>query len=126
VAAPIDRSAWVWLHNRTPEFRAWQRHREATEGRDTPTDNRGGWLFPCKLPPLEAETPPKGQAHSSLEPLGFLRAVSANVVHNISLAVPKPARDEITASNLVPEAGSGVIRLPWRQPSTPLPAVRVV
>jgi hypothetical protein len=46
--------------------------------------NRGGWLFPSKLPPLEAETPPKGHAHSSLEPLGFLRAVSANVVHNIS------------------------------------------
>jgi hypothetical protein len=62
VAAPIDRSAWVWLHNRTPEFRAWQRHREATEGRDTPTDNRGGWLFPSKLPPLKAEAPPKGQA----------------------------------------------------------------
>jgi hypothetical protein len=56
------RAAWVWLHNRTPEFRAWQRHSEATEGRDTPTDNRGGWLFPSKLPPLEAEAPPKGQA----------------------------------------------------------------
>jgi hypothetical protein len=41
-------------------------------------NNRGGWYFPSKLPLLEAETPPKAHAHSSLEPLGFLRAVSAN------------------------------------------------
>jgi hypothetical protein len=76
VAAPVDRSAWVWLHERAPEFRAWQRDLIATTGHGTPTDDRGGWWFPSKLPPLETETPPK--AHASLEPLGFLRAVSAN------------------------------------------------
>jgi hypothetical protein len=65
VTAPVDRSAWVWLHGRTPEFRAWQRDLIATTGHGTPMDDRGGWWFPSKLPPLEAETPPKGHAHSS-------------------------------------------------------------
>ena len=57
-----DRSTWVWLSERAPEFRAWQRHLVAATGKGTPTDSRGGWLFPSKLPPLKAEAPPKGQA----------------------------------------------------------------
>jgi hypothetical protein len=32
------------------------------QGKGTPVDNRGGWHFPSKLPPLNAEAPPKGQA----------------------------------------------------------------
>jgi hypothetical protein len=78
VTAPVDRSAWVWLHERTPEFRAWQRDLIATTGHGTPMDDRGGWWFPSKLPPLETETPPpKAHAHKP-RALGFLRAVSAN------------------------------------------------
>jgi len=68
----------VHIREGTPEWRAWQRHLVATTGRGTPVNNRGGWYFPSKLPLLEAETPPKAHAHSSLEPLGFLRAVTAN------------------------------------------------
>jgi hypothetical protein len=83
-AASANRPEQVYIREGTPEWRAWQRHLVATTGRGTPMDSRGGWYFPSKLPPLEAETPPKAHAHSSLEPLGFLRAVSANVVHNIS------------------------------------------
>jgi len=75
VAAPADRSAWVWLHSRTPEFRAWQRHLMATIGRGTPTDSRDGWLFPSKLPPLaDAEA-----------------AAPARVAHSIDMRWPAPA-----------------------------------
>jgi hypothetical protein len=41
----------VWLHERSPEWRCWQRHLVATRGRGTPMDSRGGWHFPSKLPP---------------------------------------------------------------------------
>jgi len=78
VAGSANRPEQVYIREGTPEWRAWQRHLVATTGRGTPVNNRGGWYFPSKLPLLEAETPPKAHAHSSLEPLGFLRAVSAN------------------------------------------------
>jgi len=45
----------VWLHERTAEWRCWQKHLVATRGRGTPVDNRGGWHFPSKLPPLKEE-----------------------------------------------------------------------
>jgi hypothetical protein len=77
VAASATRPEQVYIREGTPEWRAWQRHLVATTGRGTPVNNRGGWYFPSKLPLLEAETPPKGHAHSSLSS-PFLRAVSAN------------------------------------------------
>jgi hypothetical protein len=61
VVAPLARSERVWLHERTAEWRAWQKHLVATTGRGTPMDSRGGWNFPSKLPPLEAEASTKGQ-----------------------------------------------------------------
>jgi hypothetical protein len=67
-----DRSDWVWLHERTAEFRAWQRIKP------TSTDSRGGWWFPSKLPPLTAaEASLNEQAHS-------LDAAPAKVTHSIS------------------------------------------
>jgi hypothetical protein len=52
-AAPATVAVPVQVHIRegTPEWRAWQRHL----GRSIPVDNRGGWLFPSKLPPLAPE-----------------------------------------------------------------------
>jgi hypothetical protein len=56
----------VHIRENTPEWRCWQRYLAATKGKGTPVDNRGGWWFPSKLPPLtDAEVPSKGQAHSS-------------------------------------------------------------
>jgi hypothetical protein len=52
-AAPAGRPEQVWLHERTAEWRCWQRHLMATTGRGTPVDHRGGWWFPSKLPPLK-------------------------------------------------------------------------
>jgi hypothetical protein len=52
VAASANRPEQVFIRENTPEWRAWQRHL----GRRMPVDNRGGWHFPSKLPPLEAET----------------------------------------------------------------------
>src|SRR6516225_5477271 len=52
----------VFIRENTPEWRCWQRHLVATKGKGTPVDSRGGWWFPSKLPPLEAEALPKGQA----------------------------------------------------------------
>jgi len=53
----------VFIRENTPEWRCWQRHLVATKGKGTPVDNRGGWWFPSKLPPLtNAEVPPKEQA----------------------------------------------------------------
>ena len=52
VTAPTVRSERVWLPERSPEWRCWQRHLLATTGRGTPMDSRGGWHFPSKLPPL--------------------------------------------------------------------------
>ena len=69
VPAPSARPEQVWLHERTAEWRCWQRHLVATTGRGTPMDSRGGWHFPSKLPPLEVEASTKGQG--------------AKVVHNI-------------------------------------------
>jgi hypothetical protein len=49
------------------------------EGRGTPVDNRGGWLFPSKLPPLEAEAPPKGPGaleHHAPQERSMARVVS--------------------------------------------------
>jgi hypothetical protein len=58
----------VHIRENTPEWRCWQRYLAATKGKGTPVDNRGGWWFPSKLPPLtDAEVPSKGQAHSSHE-----------------------------------------------------------
>jgi hypothetical protein len=89
LAAPVDRSAWVWLiHERTPEFRAWQRHLVATTGRGTPVNNRGGWYFPSKLPLLEAETPPKGHAHSKPSSHSGSSGQLSTTFH---MTVPKPA-----------------------------------
>jgi hypothetical protein len=54
----------VHIRENTPEWRCWQRYLAATKGKGTPVDNRGGWWFPSKLPPLETETlPPKAHAH---------------------------------------------------------------
>jgi hypothetical protein len=53
VAASANRPAQVFIRENTPEWRAWCRHL----GRNFPVDNRGGWRFPSKLPPLEAEKP---------------------------------------------------------------------
>jgi hypothetical protein len=55
VTAPTIHSEQVWLHERSPEWRCWQRHLVATTGRGTPMDSRGGWHFPSKLPPLTDE-----------------------------------------------------------------------
>jgi hypothetical protein len=53
----------VFIRENTPEWRCWQRHLVATKGKGTPVDNRGGWWFPSRLPPLtDAEVPPKEQA----------------------------------------------------------------
>jgi hypothetical protein len=50
----------VFIRENTPEWRCWQRHLVATKGKGTPVDNRGGWWFPSRLPPLtDAEVPPK-------------------------------------------------------------------
>jgi hypothetical protein len=58
----------VHIRENTPEWRYWQRYLAATKGNGTPVDNRGGWWFPSKLPPLtDAEVTSKGQAHSSHE-----------------------------------------------------------
>jgi hypothetical protein len=58
----------VHIRENTPEWRCWQRYLAATKGKGTPVDNRGGWWFPSRLPPLtDAEVPSKGQAHSSHE-----------------------------------------------------------
>jgi hypothetical protein len=55
-AAPAAaRPEQVWLHERTAEWRYWQRHLVATTGLGTPMDSRGGWWFPSKLPPLKEE-----------------------------------------------------------------------
>jgi hypothetical protein len=54
VAAPT-RPEQVHLREGTAEWRAWQRHLIATRGRGSPTDSRGGWYFPSKLPPLPCQ-----------------------------------------------------------------------
>jgi hypothetical protein len=57
-AVPAARPERVWLHERTPEWRCWQRHL----GRDIPVDNRGGWWFSSRLPPLtNVEVSSKGR-----------------------------------------------------------------
>jgi hypothetical protein len=86
----------VYIREGTPEWRAWQRHLVATTGRGTPVNNRGGWYFPSKLPPLtDAETPPKAHAHSSLEPLGPPGSVGKRST-TFHMMVPKPARSNGT------------------------------
>ena len=58
----------VHIRENTPEWRCWQRYLAATKGKGTPVDNRGGWWFPSKLPPLtDAEVPSKGQPHSTTQ-----------------------------------------------------------
>jgi hypothetical protein len=54
-AAPLGCPVQVHIGENTPEWRAWQRHLMATTGRGTPVDNRRGWHFHSKLPPLQAE-----------------------------------------------------------------------
>jgi hypothetical protein len=61
--APVQVPTRVFIRENTPEWRAWQRHL----GRSVPVDNRGGWWFPSRLPPLEAaplDTAPAKVAHS--------------------------------------------------------------
>jgi hypothetical protein len=87
VAGSAKRPEQVFIREGTPEWRAWQRHLVATTGRGTPMDSRGGWYFPSKLPLLEAETPPKAHAHSSL------RQTLPTTFH---MMVPKPARSNGT------------------------------
>jgi hypothetical protein len=63
VAASANRPEQVYIREGTPEWRAWQRHLVATTGRGTPVNNRGGWYFPSKLPPLtdtEGRREPRG------------------------------------------------------------------
>jgi hypothetical protein len=50
--APTNRPAQVHIRENSAEWRAWQKHLIATRGRGTPTDSRGGWHFPSRLPPL--------------------------------------------------------------------------
>jgi hypothetical protein len=46
----------VFIRENTPEWRCWQRHLVAIKGKGTPVDNRGGWWFPSRLPPLAEAT----------------------------------------------------------------------
>ena len=56
ISAPAEASVRVpaqeYICEGTAEWRAWQRHLQATTGRGSPVDKRGGWNFPSRLPPL--------------------------------------------------------------------------
>jgi hypothetical protein len=56
ILAPAEASVRVpaqeYIREGTAEWRAWQRHLQATTGRGSPVDKRGGWHFPSRLPPL--------------------------------------------------------------------------
>ena len=41
----------VWISASAPEWREWSAFWKATKGRTPPTDKRGGWRFPSKIPP---------------------------------------------------------------------------
>jgi hypothetical protein len=50
-AAAANRPAQVWVREGSPEWRAWVKHGHSR----TKMDSRGGWHFPSRLPPLDAE-----------------------------------------------------------------------
>jgi hypothetical protein len=50
--ASVRVPAQEYIREGTAEWRAWQRHLQATTGRGSPVDKRGGWHFPSRLPPL--------------------------------------------------------------------------
>jgi hypothetical protein len=56
ILAPAEPSVRVpaqeYIREGTAEWRAWQRHLQATTGSGSPVDKRGGWHFPSRLPPL--------------------------------------------------------------------------